>query len=175
MPAVVPPPRAAAPPPRAAAQPVQNPLFGKVWGMLGLRGAVPPVYSGTSVPGQLGEQGWYDRGVHLDPRVVKGLQNFPLAPSRERDWKALNVLAHEMAHVGQPRVTDPSAFREAGATMFANRLMPHLAQALMGTRATVPLPWYAYSQNYQPEIGQLFRQLGAGAPSFLQRGQFGRR
>jgi hypothetical protein len=104
---------------------MREPFFANVWKATGLPGKPPPIYAGGLWNrGNLGEQPQYDRSVHLNPYVVRDLQNYGV-PGARRNEQALAVLLHEYAHVAQPTaLRNPVA--EGGAEAWAKRNIPRI-------------------------------------------------
>jgi hypothetical protein len=147
---------------RIIQQRLRQPVFANIWKATGLPGAPPPVFvGGLGNPRVLGEQPWYNRSVHLDPRVVNDLRAYGV-PGAIRNPQALEVLLHEYAHVPQPRVgTTP--FREGGAEAWAQHNLARVMAALHDPIAPQQPP-VAYAP-WTRRIGPVARDYG----------QFGRR
>jgi hypothetical protein len=144
--------------------PLRQPFFADVWRTTGLPGAAPPVFvGGLGRPGELGAQPWYNRTVHLDPRVARDLGNYGV-PGAGRNPEALLTLLHEYAHVAQPRV-GRTALVEGGAEAWARRNLGRVMAALHGPVGPALHPPPAAYAPWTRRIDPVYRDYG----------QFGRR
>src|SRR5262245_20064388 len=98
-----------------APQRVVDPLLARAWNLTGLAGKPPPVFS-YAQKGVYGSQPHASRRVYLDPRMMRDLRGLAINPAR--GMRALDVLLHEYAHVGQPTVFKPDLV-EGGAVLWS--------------------------------------------------------
>src|SRR5262245_39284290 len=101
---------------------VHDQILAKAWNALGLGGKPPPVFVHTDPrPNIMGSQPWFNRRVFIDPSVIKELRGLPLTQYSPGitgpQARALNILAHEYAHVAQQKMLLPYPRVEGGASI----------------------------------------------------------
>ena len=151
------------------------PALATVWKAMKLPGKPPPVFSdlgaGPNTP-WAGMQPHFTRNVMLRPDYAKLLKT--LAFPGHRDYAGLQVLAHEYAHVGQPRVL-PRKTMEGGAEAYNLRRFQHILKALK-----IHPDWWQgqrpgggdvyHAPTYRNWTGEMMRK----PQQAVERGQFGR-
>lgn len=144
-----------------------RPIAKTVWDAMGFRGPVPPIMVRRLPHGYSGMQPFTNRNVLLRPEIARQLRAAPLMPGKFSN--AVGILAHEFAHVNQPRVFPRDAY-ESGADAAVNHNLRKLMSALHSPQVETD-----YITTYWPELHRTLQRLGKqSATQFYRAGQYGR-